>query len=129
MGTDIRHLETDLWIPGNILFTFGNSIQTLNPETHHADLIAGGDTGRGYVEGCGIDSRFNKPRTIFNFNGTHLAVADTENCCIRLVSRVDNCTSALAGRCQVCDTLSESTDRSSMPSDVDFGRILDVTKI
>ena len=129
LGTEIRHMDIDLWIPGNILLTFGNSIQTLNPETHHADLIAGGDTGRGYVEGCGIDSRFKEPRTIFEYNGTHVAVADTKNCCVRLVSRVDNCTSVLAGRCQDCNHLRESTDSSSLLSDVAFGHILAVTKI
>ena len=122
-------MDTDLWIPGNILFTFGNSIQTLNPETHHADLIAGGDTGKGYVDGCGSDSRFNEPGTVFNFNSTHAAVADALNCCVRLVSRVDNCTSAFAGRCQDCDHSRESTDSSSLLSDVAFGHILAVTKI
>ena len=55
MGTRIAHMEFDLFVPGNLLFVFGHSVQTLNLKTSHADLIAGGDTGTRYVEGQGVD--------------------------------------------------------------------------
>ena len=76
MGTRIAHMEFDLFVPGNLLFVCGHSVQTLNPQNNHADLIAGGDTGRGYVEGQGSDVRFNYPKSAIQTNHTHIVVGD-----------------------------------------------------
>ena len=45
----------------------------LNPETHHADLIAGGDTGRWYVDVVGLIHGLKSPEPS-SISTAHIAV-------------------------------------------------------
>ena len=52
----VSHLERDLYIPGNILFSDQHAMKTTDGSS--TSLIAGSATQPGYVEGVGSQARF-----------------------------------------------------------------------
>lgn len=95
-------MELDLFKPGFILYAQSFSLSTLDYQTSTSHLIAGSASEPGYREGVGPAARFNSTyRTAFHQpNATHVILLDNSNGCVRVVSRLSNATSTLAGQCQ-----------------------------
>lgn len=92
----VFHLEEDLYIKGNILFSGYYSIRTTDGRVH--SLVAGG-TSRGYNEGIGSAARFYGLYGFIQIRSTHVILADNSNHCIRVLDRESRETSKLAGTC------------------------------
>ena len=92
-------MELDKFIPGNILFVESHSLKTLNLATNETWLIAGNTASRGYRQGTGEIARFNGPFSFHQRNSTDVIILDSNNGCIRTLSRLTNSTEILAGLC------------------------------
>ena len=100
----VRHMERDLYIPGNILYITKHSLWTINLESSTPELIVGSDSGKrpgdpSYQEGQGAEAMFDGLTGFLQWNSTAVIVADSNNDCVRLVDRVTRRTSRLSGTC------------------------------
>ena len=93
----ISHMQEDLFIPGNIVYSEGKSLKTTNGRTKQ--LIAGDSGVYGYAEGIGVDAYFKYIASFLQLNSTTLLVVDSGNHCLRLVDRITTKTSRRLGRC------------------------------
>ena len=94
-------MEQDQFIPGYILYIEDHSVKTLNLETKESWVISGDSTRPGYREGVGKDAMFNVPSSIHQRDAAALILLDSENGCIRTISRLTNETQKLAGFCRL----------------------------
>ena len=94
-------MELDKFIPGNILFVESHSLKTLNLATNETWLIAGKTASRGYSQGTGETTRFNGPFSFHQRNSTDVIILDSNNGCIRTLSRLTYTTEILAGFCTI----------------------------
>lgn len=101
IGYGILYMEQDQFIPGNILLIDSHAIKTLDQQTNETTVIAGSEDYRGYREGIGNAARFQAPFSFHQINSTNVIITDTDNHCFRMLSRVSNLTSMLAGLCTI----------------------------
>lgn len=57
-GQQIWHIEEDLFIPGNLLFSWGSSLHTTSGSSN-ATRLAGSVDEKGYKEGKPLQALFN----------------------------------------------------------------------
>ena len=93
----VFHLERDLSIPGNILFSDGSAMKTTDFSS--TSLIAGSATQYGYVEGVGSQARFNFILSFLQLSTNQALIADNRNHCLRSLNRATNQTGRYAGNC------------------------------
>lgn len=93
----VYHMEPDLYINGNILFSDWCALKTSDGTT--TTTIAGYAKICGYQDGIGTLSRFNHVKGFRQISPTEVVVADHYNCCLRLVNRITLHTSRYAGSC------------------------------
>ena len=93
----VYHMESDLYIPGNVIYTDSCSIKTSNGTG--SQVIAGNTTQYGYLEGTGSAAQFNYIQGFTQISSTQIVVSDTSNGCLRLVDIVSGKTSQFAGQC------------------------------
>ena len=91
------HIEADLFMPGNVLYTDGNSLKTTNGKTKQS--IVGVPAGRGYKEGTGDAVRFGFITAFHQFAKNKVIVIDNGNHCVRVVDRNTRMSTAFAGLC------------------------------
>ena len=91
-------MESDLYIPGNVIYTDRYSIKTSNDTG--SQIIAGSTTHSGYQEGTGSAARFNYIYGFTQISSTQIVVSDTSNVCLRLVDRVSGRTLQFSGQCR-----------------------------
>ena len=90
----------DEYVSGNIIFGWDRYvIDTLNPKTKTARVIAGSLDLAGYQEGVGSNTRFNQIYGMYQLNRTFLLVSGTGNHCIRYIDRVTQRSGLFAGQC------------------------------
>lgn len=100
-GLGVTYLEEDQFLPNHILYTDNNSVKTLNTKTLEQQNIVGDDSTRGYLEESGSAARFHGPTSFYQTNVSHFILLDSNNHCVRVVSRLTNQTARLAGICTV----------------------------
>lgn len=93
----VRHIETDKYIDGNILFTDGSSLKTT--DGNKTQLIAGQAIEDGYLEGAGEAALFYHISGFYQINSSRAIVIDRYNYCLRLVERLNRQTETWAGNC------------------------------
>ena len=93
----VYHLERDLYIPGNILFSDRYAMKTTDGSS--TSLIAGSATQAGYVEGAGSHARFNNISSFLQLSPNQVLIADIRNHCLRSLNRRTNRTNRHAGNC------------------------------
>ena len=89
----VYHIDTDQRIPGNLLYSDGNSLKSGD------SIIVGAAIPAGYEEGIGNAVRFCRITSFVQLNASTVLAVDSCNHCIRLVDRTTNETSRFAGRC------------------------------
>lgn len=90
----------DEYVRGNIIFGWDRYvIDTLNPKTKTARVIAGSLDSYGYQEGVGSNARFSKIYGMYQWNRTFLLVSDSGNSCVRYIDRVTRRSGLFAGQC------------------------------
>ena len=95
---NIHHLEPDLYVPGNILFTDGNFLKTTNGSI--TLLIVGISHIGAYSEGAGTDATFTHISGAFlQTSPEEVLILDCSNHCVRSIDRVTNQTAPYAGFC------------------------------
>ena len=93
----VYHMESDLYIPGNVIYTGLHSIKRSNGTG--SQIIAGSRTQFGYKEGTGTAAVFNNIYGFTQISSTQIIVSELMNKCLRLVDRVSGKTSQFAGQC------------------------------
>lgn len=96
LSTTVRHCEPDQYLEGNVVFTQDFSLHTTDGTT--STNIAG-HTSNGYKDGVGEGAMFYFVWGFYQWNKTTLLVVDSDNNCIRHVSRITRQTGSLAGGC------------------------------
>ena len=96
----VFHLAEDEYIAGNVLFSMGGRLLTLNLTSQEATVIVG--TGRDittypYREGYGSNARFSIITSFVQLSKSKVVVVDSLNNVFRAVDRDTNSTSLLAG--------------------------------
>lgn len=95
----IRHIKTDSYIHGNLLYCDKSQLRTLNLDSSKGHTVAGKPNVNDYREGIGRDARFNIITSFHAINVTHVLVVDSGNHCLRTVDRQTNQTATLFGTC------------------------------
>ena len=97
--TDVRSIDMDQYISGNIIFTTSCCIWTTDGMAK--TLIAGGTNPNelGYRENVGVDARFRYPTGFVQIKCTYVVLADAGNKCLRMVNRTNDQTSEFSGLC------------------------------
>ena len=54
------HIDLDLWIPGNIIYSNDNALNTVNSQSGITSTIAGVTDSDEYSNGYGGDARFDR---------------------------------------------------------------------
>lgn len=96
-NSEIKHIEPDLFIEGNIILSTYSTIGTTNGV--NIETIAGYPSILNYHEGIGVLAQF---RYIFGFNQispTQIVAADHGNHCLWLIDQISKWTSTYAGLC------------------------------
>jgi hypothetical protein len=94
----VNHMEIDNLDSAKLLYSEGSALKNTNESM--AWTVAGDVSEYGYVEGECISARFN---TIYGFtqiNASTVILADTFNCCLRIVDRHSFLTEQFAGTCE-----------------------------
>ena len=87
----VSHIQEDLFVPGNILFSTTRSLKTTNGRI--TDHIVGHKTRQFYQEGIGENAGFRIIESFLQLNRTTVLVVDRLTNCLRLVNRLTNETS------------------------------------
>ena len=95
--SNVYHMEVDIYIPGNILYSEGSALKTTDGITAH--LIAGSVYGSGYSEGVGPSARFGSFFRFLQLTDTLVLIADYYNHCVRSINRTNNQTDVYSGEC------------------------------
>lgn len=95
--TYVTHMEPDLHVPGNILFSEYYALRTTDGET--ISTIAGSTSSSGNIVAVGQRARFGQMSGFRQISSTHVVVVDHIHSCLRLVSRITLQTSWYAGYC------------------------------
>ena len=90
-------MELDRYRPGFIIYSDAHTLVTSYGTTTH--LIAGNSTQKGYREGVGAEARFGKITGFAQISEKLVVVADSSNCCMRMIDRTTNTTSVFSGQC------------------------------
>ena len=93
----VSHMQEDLFVPGNILFSTTRSMKTTNGKI--TDHIVGHKTRQFYQEGIGENAGFVNILSFLQLNHTTMLVLDMPKNCVRLVDRQTNRTSQFLGNC------------------------------
>lgn len=112
-GSTALHMEPDLYLPGNLLFSEYQAL--LTTDLKNKSLIVGQDfkvkyTDIQYQDGVGEKATFQEITSFAQINGSIVMVADSIHGCIRSVDRNTKATAAVAGICR-------RTSWSAMPID------------
>lgn len=104
----VQHLESDMYIKGNILFCEYQAILTTNG--HYQQVVVGQHFRwpiYPYAEGIGVNATFSKVSHFVQKNETMVIIADKDNGCIRQLDRLTNNTVCLAGVCEKLTGISQ----------------------
>ena len=93
----VYHLQKDLYIPGNILFSDQYAIKITDGSS--TSLLAGSATQNGYVQGVGSHARFSFIPSFLQLSTNQVIIADQYNHCLRYLNRNSNQTDQYAGNC------------------------------
>ena len=93
----VSHMQEDLFVPGNILFSTTRSLKTTNGRI--TDHIVGHKTRQFYQEGIGKNAGFRIIESFLQLNRTTVLVVDRLTNCLRLVNRLTNESSRILGNC------------------------------
>ena len=93
----VYHLQKDLYIPGNILFSDRYAIKTTDGSS--TSRIAGSATQNGHVQGVGSQARFSFIPSFLQLSTNQVLIADLNNHCLRSLNRATNQTDQYAGNC------------------------------
>ena len=93
----VNHLERDLYIPGNILFSDGSAMKTTDGSS--TSLIAGSASQYDYREGVGSQAIFSFILSFLQLSTKQALIADHDNHCLRSLTRTTNQTGQYAGNC------------------------------
>ena len=84
----VWHVEEDLFVPGNIIFSDNYALKTTNGVK--ASVIVGNSTAAGYQNGHGVYARFNHIRSFIQLSVIEAVLLDSFNRCLRKVDRRTN---------------------------------------
>lgn len=93
----VYHMESDLFIPGNIIFSDGSALKTTDGTT--TITIAGDSNTRYYHEAVGTLARFYDIRSFRQIAPHKVVIVDEGNHCLRIIDRATLQTSRYAGLC------------------------------
>ena len=93
----VKYMEADLYIPGNILFVDGNSLKTTDGT--RTTIITGNVSTSGYVEGTASEALYNSITSFTQISPTLVVIADNGNDCLRLLDRTTANSSQYVGYC------------------------------
>lgn len=100
----VQHMEEDLYIPGNILFSTSETLRTTNGTT--ATTLAGSKSNRSqidfgdiYFNAFGTEAQFSRIDSFIQVNPRSVVIVDMFNNCLRLFDRVTTLVSDYAGKC------------------------------
>ena len=93
----VMHIKADLFMPGNVLYTYGNSLKTTDYKTIQS--IVGVPAERGYKESTGDAVRFGFITGFHQHGKNKVIMIDNGNHCVRVVDRSTRKSTAFAGLC------------------------------
>lgn len=107
------HLEADLYLKGNLLYSMNQAILTTNGV--YKDLIVGQSkrnplTQIPYKEGQGPNAIFTRITSFTQQNNSHVLIADSKHGCVRSVNRLTNSTHLVVGNCKTVYYADEYAD-------------------
>lgn len=93
----VNHMEMDLFVPGNLIFSDGWSLKTTDGTI--TKLIVGAPTSHGYSEAFGNTVRFSHITGFLQLDNESVLVIDSANHCVRHVDRRSRYSKSFAGIC------------------------------
>lgn len=93
----VYHIEADLSIPGNLLYSDRHALRTTDGNI--TTTIAGSESESGYLEGIGSAARFNYVTGFAQISTYLMVLVDNGNNCLRFVNRITTQTYQFAGNC------------------------------
>lgn len=113
----VFHLEPDLYIDGNILFSDGCALETT--DWIATTTIAGHPKICDFYNCIGTLARFGQLYSFRQISPTEVVIADYHNHCLRLLNRITLQSSRYAGSCKSFGyTDSTSAEQFTRPKDI-----------